>query len=74
MKKVNVAATQMTCSENSSDNIDKAKNLIKQSVDEGAQIVLIQELFESVYFCCLNDTKRFELAKPFKKNPLLMEM
>ena len=74
MRKVNVAATQMTCSENSSDNIDKAKNLIKQSVDEGAQIVLIQELFESVYFCCLNDPKRFELAKPFEKNPLLMEM
>ena len=74
MKKVNVAATQMTCSEDSRNNIDKAKNLIKQSVDEGAQIVLIQELFESVYFPCLNDPKCFELAKPFEGNPLLMEM
>ena len=74
MKKVSVAATQMTCSENSRENIDKAKNLIKESVEQGAQIVLIQELFESVYFCCLNDPKRFESAKPFEKNPLIMEM
>ena len=74
MKTVNVAATQMTCSKDSRNNIDKAKNLIQQSVNEGAQIVLIQELFESVYFPCLNDPKRFELAKPFKEHPLLVEM
>lgn len=74
MKKVKVAATQMPCTQNERDNIDKAINLIKKSAQQGAQIILIQELFESIYFCCISDSKHFKLAKPFKNNPLLEEM
>ena len=74
MRKVKVAATQMSCTNNERDNIEKAINLIKKSAQQGAQIILIQELFESVYFCCTSDSKYFELAKPFKNNPLLAEM
>ena len=74
MSKVKVAATQMSCTDNERDNIDKAINLIKKSAEQGAQIILVQELFESVYFCCTSDSKHFELAKPFKNNPLLIEM
>ena len=74
MREVTVAATQMACSEDSRANIDKAKDLIRKCSSEGAQIILIQELFESVYFPCLNDPKNFELAKPFNNNPLLNEM
>ena len=74
MREVTVAATQMACSEDTRVNIDKAKELIGKCASEGAQIILIQELFESVYFPCLNDPKNFELAKPFENNVLLSEM
>jgi N-carbamoylputrescine amidase len=73
-KTVTVAATQMSCSRDSKANITNAKKLITKTASEGAQIILIQELFESVYFCCLNKTEEFNMAKPFENNPLLQEM
>ena len=73
-KTVTVAATQMSCSRDSKANITNAKKLITKAASEGAQIILIQELFESVYFCCLNKTEEFNMARPFEKNPLLQEM
>ena len=73
-KTVTVAATQMSCSRDSKANITNAKKLITKAASEGAQIILIQELFESVYFCCLNKTEEFNMAKPFENNPLLQEM
>ena len=51
MSEIIVAATQMTCSKNVSENVDKAESLIRDASSEGAQIILIQELFESQYFC-----------------------
>ena len=73
-KTVTVAATQMSCSRDSKANITNAKKLISKAASEGAQIILIQELFESVYFCCLNKTEEFNMARPFENNPLLQEM
>ena len=73
-KTVTVAATQMSCSRDSKANINNAKKLITKAASEGAQIILIQELFESVYFCCLNKTEEFSMARPFENNPLLQEM
>tara|TARA_B100001142_G_scaffold263507_1_gene266814 strand:+ start:764 stop:1624 length:861 start_codon:yes stop_codon:yes gene_type:complete len=73
-KTVTVAATQMSCTRDSKANIANAKKLITKAASEGAQIILIQELFESVYFCCLNKTEEFNMAKPFENNPLLQEM
>ena len=73
-KTVTVAATQMSCSRDSEANINNAKKLIIKAASEGAQIILIQELFESVYFCCLNKTEEFNMARPFENNPLLQEM
>ena len=71
---VSVAATQMACSRDSETNIKNAKKLIRKAAEDGAQIILIQELFESVYFCCLNNPEEFNMAKPFKDHPLLAEM
>ena len=73
-KTVTVAATQMSCSRDSKANITNAKKLITKAASEGAQIILIQELFESVYFCCLNKTEEFNMARSFENNPLLEEM
>ena len=73
-KTVTVAATQMSCTRDSEADITNAKKLITQAASKGAQIILIQELFESVYFCCLNKPEEFNMAKPFENNPLLDEM
>ena len=51
MWEVTVAATQMACSNDTDKNVSNAEKLVKQAASEGAQIILIQELFESQYFC-----------------------
>ena len=68
MREVTFAATQMACSKNSKDNIDKAVNLIETAAKKGANVVLIQELFENQYFCKDQKEELFELAKPFEDN------
>jgi N-carbamoylputrescine amidase len=51
LRTVKVAATQMSCSGNIEENISKADALVRQAAAEGAQIILLQELFETPYFC-----------------------
>ncbi len=74
MREVTLAATQMTCSKNSSENIDKAESIIKKAAGLGAQIILIQELFESTYFCMDQKDELFGLSKPFVNHPTLKRM
>ena len=74
MRKVTVAATQMACTDNSDENINKAVELIRNAKKEGANIILIQELFSSLYFPCNNDPENFKLALPFENNPILEKM
>ncbi len=71
MREVTFAATQMACSKNSKDNIDKAVNLIESAAKKGANVILIQELFETQYFCKDQKEELFELAKPFEDNPTI---
>ena len=51
MRKVTVAATQMSCSWDIDENIQKAEKLVREAAAKGAQIILLQELFETPYFC-----------------------
>ena len=74
MREVTLAATQMTCSKNSSENIDKAESIIRKAAGMGAQIILIQELFESTYFCMDQKDELFGLSKPFENHPTLAKM
>ena len=74
MRKVTVAATQMTCTDNSDENINKAVEIIRTAKEKGANIILIQELFSSLYFPCNNDPENFNLALPFENNPILKKM
>ena len=71
MREVTFAATQMACSKKSKDNIDKAVNIIESAAKKGANVVLIQELFETQYFCKDQKEELFELAKPFEDNPTI---
>ena len=60
---VTVAATQMSCSWNIDENIAKAETLIRDAAQQGAQIILIQELFETPYFCIEQNFKHQALAR-----------
>lgn len=69
MNQVTVAATQMACSNERKENIDKAENLVVAAFQKGAQIILLQELFETWYFCQEEKQKYFSLATALEKNP-----
>ena len=49
MADVGVAATQMTCSWDRAENLNRAEKLVRQAASAGASIILIQELFETPY-------------------------
>ncbi len=72
MTSVTVAATQMACSWDLKGNIERAEKLIRKAAADGAQIVLIQELFEAPYFCQDQIAEFFDMAKPFEGNPLIV--
>lgn len=63
MRKVTVAATQMACGWDESENIANAEKLIRKAAAGGAQIVLLQELFERVYFCQETKPDYFQFAE-----------
>src|SRR6218665_1947742 len=68
VRKVTVAATQMSCSDNIEDNIRKAEKLVREAAAKGAQIILIQELFEAPYFCQKPNPDYLQLATPVESN------
>lgn len=51
MRRVKVGAVQMQCSRNVLENITKAEKMVREAVLQGANIVLLPELFERQYFC-----------------------
>jgi len=63
MRQVTLAATQMSCNWDIDDNIARAEALVRAAADQGAQIVLLQELFETPYFCLEQNAKHFSLAR-----------
>jgi N-carbamoylputrescine amidase len=68
MRNVTVAATQMACSSDAAANIARAEKLVREAAAKGAQIILIQELFESLYFCQDQIHAFFNLARPLSEN------
>lgn len=71
MRKVTVAATQMACTDVTGDNVAKGEKLIRQAAEQGANIVLLQELFEGLYFCQDEDPKHFARALPADDHPTI---
>lgn len=70
---VKVAAIQMSMSENQSSNINKAINFVREASKNGANIILLPELFSSLYFCKDMDEKYFSWAHPLKNNKLIKQ-
>ena len=71
---ITIAATQMACSWDIQSNIEKAINLVHKSADLGAQIILLQELFETPYFCINTKNEHFDLAKTLSDQPTIKKM
>ena len=63
MSKVKVGLVQMSCTSDKNQNMQKAIAGIRNASKDGAQIVCLQELFTSLYFCDVEDYENFKLAE-----------
>ena len=63
MSKVKIGTVQMSCVADKQENLNKAIEKIKEAAAKGAQIVCLQELFTSLYFCDVEDYDNFDLAE-----------
>jgi N-carbamoylputrescine amidase len=68
MRNVKVAATQMSCTWDIEDNIRKAEALVREAAGRGAQIILLQELFETPYFCQKEKSCYYQYATELEQN------
>lgn len=68
MRNVKVAATQMSCSRSIEKNIEKADELVRDAANKGAQIILLQELFETPYFCQKEKSEYYAYAAELEQN------
>jgi N-carbamoylputrescine amidase len=71
---VTVAATQMACGWDRAANIANAERLVRDAAARGAQVILIQELFETPYFCKDHLASHFELASSIADNAAIARL
>ena len=69
MRNIKISATQMPCTWNRQATLDKADHLVREAAQKGANIILLQELFETPYFCQLQKFQYMELATTLEENP-----
>jgi N-carbamoylputrescine amidase len=62
-KNVKIGTVQMSCTSKPEENLSKAITKIREAAAKGAQIVCLQELFTSLYFCDVEDYENFKLAE-----------
>jgi len=68
MRQVTFAATQFACSWDIDDNIAKAEAQVRSAAADGAQIILLQELFQTPYFCAEQHFRHMSLARTAKED------
>ncbi len=71
---VKVAAIQMAVGDNEAENIDKALQQVHCAADAGANIILLQELFSTPYFCKDQNPDFLALAQPRSSHPALLAL
>ncbi len=74
MIEVTLAVTQTACTPDPLENLAKAESLVRRAADMGAQIILLQELFASPYFCKDQKPEYFDLAGEVEDHPVLARM
>lgn len=68
MAKVVVSAVQMSCDADIDKNLEKADFFVRKAAKEGAQIILLHELFETLYFCQVEDFGFYKYAAELENN------
>ncbi len=67
--KITVAAIQMYCDREREENIQAADELVRRAAAQGAQVILLPELFETRYFCQERNYDFYDLATSVSENP-----
>lgn len=68
MSRVKVAAVQMRCSKTVAENLENAERKVRAAAADGAQVILLPELFEREYFCQQRRYDFYQYALPVSKN------
>jgi N-carbamoylputrescine amidase len=63
-EKFRIGLIQMSCAADPRTNLARAMEKIREAARQGAQIVCLEELFRSQYFCREEDARLFDLAEP----------
>lgn len=74
MREVTAAVTQMACTWDREATLAKAEALVREAAAGGAHIVLLQELFETPYFCQRHEFEYMELSRPMEENPAVRHL
>lgn len=72
MRKVKASAVQMQCTTDVKENINKADLLVRKAAQDGANIILLPELFERQYFCQERRYDYYAFAKPLNENDAVL--
>lgn len=70
-RNLSVAALQSGFTSDLKRNIEVMDGMVRESAKQGAQIILMPELFENIYFCTFEKDKFFEMARPVKDHPTI---
>ncbi|MBV1839118.1 N-carbamoylputrescine amidase [Photobacterium ganghwense] len=73
-KNVTFAAVQLSISWDLDNNLEKIRQHVREAAENGANVVVLQELFAAPYFCKKQEAKYFELAQPLENSPLIKSM
>ncbi|MFK3939558.1 N-carbamoylputrescine amidase [Alkalihalobacillus sp. NPDC078783] len=71
MSTLKVAATQMSCDADVQTNIARADKLVREAAANGANLILLQELFETPYFCQKEKPAYYAYATTLEENPAI---
>lgn len=74
MRQITLAVTQMACGWDRDANVARAEDLVREAAGKGANVVLLQELFETPYFCPDRKAALFAHARPFAANATIARM
>ena len=74
MRKVTVAAVQMACVPDAAENRRTAETMVRRAAADGAQIILLPELFENPYFCQERRYASYDLATTPAEKPAIQQL